>query len=472
MLGDLAETGRLAGLSPRNKAEPAFLREVAAAELARLLEDEDSGVQRESIVALSKVRAPGKVVLTVMTRALTSSRPELRLAVADALPGYVNRSREIDRPISGMDELVHLEQWLDDVAELAPVFQAGLSSEDSALRGATLQALSGLFMTLHAMPEVSGRNVDPLVVDDETQSRVQQKVVAVVEATRGIFPLLARIVREADRGHRRDAMGVIEKAAQTCDLRPDPVERREQGVSRPRERVPRPRGRLLWGDLDIAGSAGVESLREGLRQTVPALVACLRSPHEELHLAALEALEVLGPVARDAASVVRESLDHRRPFVRWAACRTLAAIGPTGEDAQTIEALARTIADPDLDVAAAACRALGDGFPRQAQAALPALGNALLSRERQLQHAAVLALEPIARELAGEARSLVPALTQALNSADDKTRQAVPVILGHLGRDAAPAVPALQRALHDPNPTVRVEAAEALLRIRTAASQK
>jgi HEAT repeat protein len=62
----------------------------------------------------------------------------------------------------------------------------------------------------------------------------------------------------------------------------------------------------------------------------------------------------------------------------------------------------------------------------------------------------------------------IPALTDALHSKDASRRREAAGVLGEMGATAAPAIPALRKALKDPNPDVRQAVDEALKAISQA----
>ncbi|MCS6977825.1 MAG: HEAT repeat domain-containing protein [Gemmatales bacterium] len=460
LLAELAESSRSRRFRPGVEGETAFFRQVAGAALARHVTDPVPSVRRAVVGALAQVRAEGPTATAAWSKALADEDVVVRREVVAALREYFQRSAELAGPLSYREQLPPLTYFLQDIEATASLVRRCLESEDPFLRQGALKALDALLDSLENLPDIAGRNVDPLAITEEAVEPVRQAVVPAVSAIRSLLPPVVQVAATDATDTRRQAVRIVEKVALLCDPRPDLFERREGGTGRQR-------GRLHRGDLGPGGREAITLLQEGLKDAVPGILPLLRQPPVETQRAVLDAFEVIGPIARQAVPEVRVQLRHADPFVRWAAARALAAIGPTGDDSATVTALAERISDDDLDVATAACRYLGDAFAKDALPALPALSRAAASEERQLQHAAVLALEDIANVLRGEAKAAVPGLIVALQSPDLKTRQLAPLILGTLGPAAEAAVPALEKALRDEDPDVRQRAGQALLKIRS-----
>ena len=90
---------------------------------------------------------------------------------------------------------------------------------------------------------------------------------------------------------------------------------------------------------------------------MPALATALTAKDVRVRRAALDVLDVLGPVATPAAPAVARVLTDTDPFVRWSAVRALDAIGSPGAR-PAIPALARLLDDPDPDIGKAVIDAL------------------------------------------------------------------------------------------------------------------
>jgi hypothetical protein len=129
-----------------------------------------------------------------------------------------------------------------------------------------------------------------------------------------------------------------------------------------------------------------------------------------------------------------------------------------GQGGRTLVDWQRDLRDPSVDVRARAVQALV-AFDRQA---VPALTGALADQEFRVRASATEALVKMGPG------HVVPGMIEALRNAEVGVRANAAVVLGTFGPAAKPAVPALARALLDPNLRVRELAGEALNRIASA----
>jgi len=410
-----------------------------------------------AVLSLGKVRAEGKVAAAAWMRALQDSDRIVRQSVPDALQAYYTRGPEIGGPLSSPEQLVPAEHFFEDLIASAEVLRKCLagSDEKSVLR--TLQAMEALLDTVEKTPELEGRNIDPLVITEAVTEPLRKALVQSAQVLAGLLPMVVQVIQQPPTENQRQAALVLEKIAQLCDPRPELLERREGG--------PRVRGRMMRRDFGAEGAEALATMKAALKSATAGIIPIVGHPPICVQLAVLDTLEALGPTASAAVPEVRKLLRNHDRFVRWAAARTLSAIGPIDDNLPTVLGLAELVRDEDLDVASSACQFLGDVFAKEAGPAVPALSCAAMSEERELQYAAVLALADVVRAIKAEAGEAVPGLIVALQSSDLKTRQAVPPILGELRAAARPALPALQKALDDENLEVRLEAAKAILRI-------
>jgi HEAT repeat protein len=204
-------------------------------------------------------------------------------------------------------------------------------------------------------------------------------------------------------------------------------------------------------------------LLQPLRRAVPALARGVADTNLKARLAAVDALEPLGPEAAPAAAVLIKALADRDGFVRWAAARTLGKTGPV-DSGKAVPGLARLLYDEDLQLGAAAAVAL-ERYGPAAKPAVPDLIKILQSkRDEELRASAMRTLQSI-----GEgAVSAIPALIATLDDPDPRVRQAAAETLGRFGALAAQAKDALRNALSDKTPEVRRAASDAMLNILQA----
>jgi HEAT repeat protein/lysophospholipase L1-like esterase len=158
---------------------------------------------------------------------------------------------------------------------------------------------------------------------------------------------------------------------------------------------------------------------------VPALIGTLAHVDDHERVTAARALARLGPAAHGAAPALASLLADGSPVVRATAARALGAIGPLPTNTQL--ALVARLGDADERVRWRATESL---------------------EETELDP--TVCLEPLTRILTDRRSPGHPSAAR---------------VLGTLGPEAAPAVPALVMALDDPSPPVRARAAWALGRI-------
>jgi HEAT repeat protein len=127
----------------------------------------------------------------------------------------------------------------------------------------------------------------------------------------------------------------------------------------------------------------------------------------------------------------------------------------------SIPALTRALADPDVNLrrnAALALGVLGEGLagpPGTSRidigAALPALTAALLDPDSRVRTLS----EQDLGDIGPAAAAAVPLLVKLLASAEESERNSACIALHDIGSAARPALPALRVALADPSPDVR-----------------
>ncbi len=189
----------------------------------------------------------------------------------------------------------------------------------------------------------------------------------------------------------------------------------------------------------------VWALRDG-RAAIRARAAALVAVHPKLSAAELNAVL---PIARDADSAVRAAA--ATVVGRIAGLFTDAV---TGASERADMALVRLLDDDDAAVADAAGSAIAAQLPARLSPLVLALdidtGSDALSALRRLTYT-------------HRAKGIAETLADLLKSAPlGAQRGFAATVLGELGDDAAPAIPALVAGLDDPSDEVRVAAADAL----------
>jgi HEAT repeat protein len=196
----------------------------------------------------------------------------------------------------------------------------------------------------------------------------------------------------------------------------------------------------------------------------------LRDPDPNGRLAAIDALEVFGAGAEPAVPALAAALGDRNKFVRWAAARALGRMAeavqragrrPTGER-EAVPGLQRIVLrDQDLDVRVAALEALRRYGPTAA-AAVPTLKAALGRGDTEARLATLRALAAIGRPAA---KPSLPWIARAMKNPDPRLRSEAALTLGTFAADAEPYLSDLRQAMQDADSDVRKAASEAILRI-------
>jgi HEAT repeat protein len=190
-----------------------------------------------------------------------------------------------------------------------------------------------------------------------------------------------------------------------------------------------------------AGTRSPEEVREVLARfgpasarVVPALAAALEDRDPATRAAAAELLGALGAPARESAPALIAALGDREAAVR---ATVASALGQAGAGVRAVvPALLKALKDPDPGVRGGAEQSLRDRFR--------------------------FARDPVGED--PDARDDVPALVAGLGDGDARVRAVAAYNLWQIGRPrAAAATPALAAALEDPNESVRLYAAAALV---------
>ena len=228
---------------------------------------------------------------------------------------------------------------------------------------------------------------------------------------------------------------------------------------------------------------------------LPRLIEALKDESDRVRRAAAEGLAGYGDSAKPAVSVLIRTLkDDSGGSAGRAAALALRKIGKPA-----VAALVADLADnPRKDV----MMLLGKMGPA-AREAVPALVALTRDDDVGMRCAARLAMWRIDRahecnralfdnlrldlkgpdearvdvcaavgEIGPEAKSMVPALLEALREQDSVAQDFVAEALGHIGAEARAAIPALVEALRPPNTSLAARAGEALKRIDPKAAAK
>jgi HEAT repeat protein len=287
---------------------------------------------------------------------------------------------------------------------------------------------------------------------------------------------------------------------------------------------PSPQGRpisywqetLRQEDSELAAQ-GIEALAHAGVDAVPVLISSLGDPDV---LARERAAEALAKMGTTSVPALINALNQEDPYVRVGAARGLLHMGPTGKDAvpsliqaindeqtfvrkmargalshmnkEAVPELAKALKRKDPVFRYRVLEILKDLGPDASQAA-PEIAEALTDGNVAVQEMALLALETIGPEAkvaipqlreaakAGANKEVRPLALDVLCRVDPGSRETIALIvsamqdvriryplvedLGRLGQKAKSALPALDDALNDKDPSVREAAAEALRKI-------
>ena len=238
---------------------------------------------------------------------------------------------------------------------------------------------------------------------------------------------------------------------------------------------------LLWCTWLVAGE----------EPTVESLSAAVGGPDQAAAVAAIDALDKLGPHAKAAVPALVQALGHADEAVRWHAARTLSAIGPDAQDA--VPDLIKALDDSAGKVQAYAAFALGS-IGKPAEPAVEKLIERAFDKDPLIRRASLRALRlikappektralflkmleegdpsavlPTLQSIAEAGEAAIEPLREVLK--DEKLCYWACLVLAEMGDKAAPAVPELTNVLSHKEPEVRMRALITLGSIGSAAA--
>jgi len=184
-----------------------------------------------------------------------------------------------------------------------------------------------------------------------------------------------------------------------------------------------------------------------------------RASLEAAQVAALGVLGEFGPAASAAVPTVAQALADPNPDIKLAAVQALERIGP---EASVGPDLIRMLVHSNESLRKAAVKALGRIDCDWA--ANPAIGSAISGLAERLSRAG-RSREIVVQAFTAIGAAAVPVLIDVLESGDRMARENAARALGRIGVGAKAAIPALTRALEDDHRWVQDEAAKALAKI-------
>lgn len=419
----------------------------AGPEIAKVAGSQNAGLRRQALAALGETRARGEVIAPVWTTALAENEPEVDLAISEGLVAYLRRSALARNNLDVSAMLALLDATVTDLNEIAFLLPRLQRSRSEQARRNTYEAVTSFFDFLDTI-QLDRANENPAAF-----ASFKRNLPLLPARLADFFRQAGLALPTAGPEEVRVILNVVEQAVELAVGREELVMFQVLG---------RPEGRLLREDLAPQGKETADAIIKEVEPLLPIVANQLQARAVATRLAACNALEAAGDIAAPELAAIQAASRDPNVFVRWSATRILGKLR-LEEDravASTVAALMARLADPDLAVRGIAALAI-ERFGPKAAPAVPALSDLAKRPDAALQLAAVRALAAVGPAAKGG----LPGLAAALKSQDERVRELVPPILGDLGRDALPAVPALQEALTDSSASVRLRAAEALVRI-------
>jgi len=456
------------GAEARASEERAGVGRPFAKDLADLaLDDPEPGVRQAAARTLGQIFPDPSIAAPTLARILASPNVQERRAAAGGLDDMMRLASRLTtsssaaqipgKPEISPADLVKTGQAV--VAAAAP----GLSDADAAVRLRSVDAID------QAADAMLGKAPQRTVAEEEPESNPQNQailttIMPLLNALSDQAGALARAVSDPDpqiRIHARHALESLATArsrvrrfTSRTTLPPSP------GADSDLPAPPVRGGIVAPPAGQRPGAAAEERVEKDIQAAVPGLAAGLFNRDVGSRLAALDALEALGPAAAGAVPQLTAALRDPDLFVRWQSARTLAKIGPVNYP-PLIPALARLLRDPDLDVRLSGCAALQSYGPAASLAVAPLIAALANATDTDLRLAVMTTFETIGTS----SKPAIGTLIDELQNPDARARQKAAEVLGKFGPMAASAEPALRYALDDENAEVRRAASEALLNI-------
>jgi HEAT repeat protein len=196
------------------------------------------------------------------------------------------------------------------------------------------------------------------------------------------------------------------------------------------------------------------------KPAVPHLAAALK--HKALRLQVLFVLNGLGPDAAAATESLASLVTDEDPRVAHSAALALASIGPAA--APAVPMLVKALQKSDIENTHSIAYALGEIGPDAGDAKAELLKLAAGSNQEValISAWAINKIDPSPETVA----HTLPVLVAGLTSPTALSRRGSAESLGELGVKANAAIPLLEEAAKDSDPTVRAAVAQALAQIR------
>ena len=324
----------------RAAGEPATLTRTFAPELADLVIQGPPRLRGVAARVLGQCEPSVYLAVPALGELLQAGDAESRLAAADAFVGLIHNVLQALSDQGGSAARPSARRQLVLTAStVLPAVHRGLDDPSPEVRRRSLEALGLACASLSRLiespalpsaPQTQGAPAGPRPFDAE-----HEELRPLVLALRDQGPMLARSLHDSDI----EARILAHKALEELGL-----------------------GRQRWLRRCLASGASVEGqeealLRDVLQQAVPGLAQALKHPDVRVRRSALDALEVLGPLALPALPALTQALHDPDRFVRWSAVRAVGKLD-LSDASQVVPDLTRLLTDPDMDLRRAAATAL------------------------------------------------------------------------------------------------------------------
>lgn len=445
--------------------------------LAPLLTDADPLVRRRAIKTLLAIRPDQKVMLPIWIKLMEDSPPEVHARILNAITDA--GAPAVPRLIEALKN-DRVAYWVCIVLRgMGPAAKAAVPALVEKLKDPQPDIRREAVLALGAIGEAAISAVPQIVaaLDDENAqgaatfvlgqlgkipADAEQKIRANVKSSdKAISTIslwaLARVHPE-DKDLRRQATEQIVECLKDKDAMVRVVAARALAALPPAPEITLP---ILEKALAGADATTVHHALDALASlgamAVPRLVDVL-AKHKDLRVQVAYTLGQIGPAAAPATEALAKLVADEDMNLATEAALALGRIGPAAKAA--VPALCAALQKEGTN-AHAIILALGDIGP-DAATAEPLLVKAMGSKDASLAITAASALTQIQPRSAKAAARAVPVLVAGLTDSLSETRQAAAEALGELGPLARDAVPALQKATTDPDKAVRDAAAKAL----------
>ena len=461
--------------------------------------------------------------------------PELRLAAAEAIDSLAQAASDEMQRSLGLDENIQ-NRFLDfGQAVWTAVLRQGLATDQPiGVRRASLLAFGRIateMLDISVIPETNG--APPPDLEPSVAKEIEERMTKYYQRLGEVFSVYAKdpapltaAARDQDPDLRRTALLILADMANvrqrlfnlTTGTVPPPAPdtgppgqpasdgktiKPPAGKSNKPRRTSRPPAASVIrvaaeepSPRDKSQQDALDAVTKGLDESLAALRQGLKAPDAATRRAALDVLELLGPLAYPDVDAITAALGDPDTFVRWAAARTLGNLARQDVDghkltaAQTEAAVTGTanlLRDQDVGVRVAAATALEKYGPRAHPAAgiltrtlnrsqtAPSLELVpgpdtepdLIKGDPTVRIAAFLALEAIDGD---DAIRAFPEAVTALRDGNTQVRQAAADMIGLVGPKTsaerrADLIRELGKFLADPDGDTRRAVSGALLRL-------